>query len=197
MSLLAALILPSALALDLERLDPATIAALSADGPVVATALDATGRPGTSTAASYLAAPPQAVWDALADFASYPAWMPQVREAALQPGAAGGSTVAFRLGFDFFITLKVDYTLRYRRTGPWRMEWTQLAGELARNEGFWEIRPHGEGSILYYATFVDYRSMRLLRGFLEAQPALELGLGSSSAAVVVQAVKRRVEPYSR
>ncbi|MFH1463156.1 MAG: SRPBCC family protein [Pseudomonadota bacterium] len=180
-------------ALDLGRLDPATIAALSAEGPVVAMALDASGRPGLATAAVVVEAPPQAVWDAMAGFAAYPGWVPQVQAAEVRAADETGATVAFELAFDFFLTIHVDYTLRYRRVGPWRMEWSQVEGDFARNEGFWEIQPYGGGSLFYYGVLADYSSMRLLRGVLEAQPALELGLGSSSAAVVAQAVKGRVE----
>ena len=191
--LACACLVASSLALELEGLDPATLAALSAEGPLVATSLDAEGRPGTSTAVTVIDAPRELVWAILADFESYPGWMPQVVASEVATQAAQESTVAFRLGFDFFVTIKVDYTLRYRRVAPWRMEFVQLQGDMARNEGFWELHPHGDGCILYYGSYADYRSLRLLRGVLEAQPALELGMGSSSAAVVAQAVKERAE----
>jgi hypothetical protein len=191
--LLLALLVAPTRALDLGRLDPGTVAALSADGPVVAMALDARGRPGLATAALYVEAPPQAVWNALSSFVDYSGWVPQVAQAEVLAADETGATVAYKLAFDFFLTIHVEYTLRYRRVGPWRMEWTQVEGDLARNEGFWEIQPWGRGSLLYYGVLADYSSMRLLKGVLEAQPALELGMGASSAAVVARAVKERVE----
>ncbi len=185
--------LVAAHALDLSGLDSATLEALSAEGPVVALTLDAEGRPGMSTAVTSIDAPCERVQAIMEGFGDYPAWMPQVMEASVVEAGAQESIVAFRLGFDFFVTIKVDYTLRYRRTDTWRVEFEQLEGDMARNEGFWELQPHGEGCFLSYGSFADYRSLRLLRGVLEAQPALELGMGSSSAAVVAQAVKERAE----
>ena len=48
-------------------------------------------------------------------------------------------------------------------------------------------------SILYYANYVDYTSIKLLRSFLRRQPTLELAFGASSVAVIVRSVKQRVE----
>jgi len=180
-------------ALDIERLDGGTIAALTREGPLVAISLGGDGRLRMATAATAIDAPPQRVWDVIEDFASYPSWMPQVQEAVVAEGGEGSATVAFELAFDLLVNIKVEYTLRYRRTGPFRMEYEQVQGDFAANNGYWVVEPQGEGCILYYASFVDYSSMRLLRAFLKNQPTLELGIGASSAAVVVRAVKERVE----
>lgn len=179
--------------LDIARLDGSTVTALTTGGPVVALDLGPQDRPRSATAASFVKAPPQRVWAVINGFAAYPQWMPQVERAEVRTEGEAGTDVAFRLVFDFIVDIKVDYTLRYRRTGPHRLEFTQVEGDFDRNEGWFEIRPHEGGSLLYYSASVDYRSMGLLGSFLESQPTLELGLSSSSVAVIVRAVKRRAE----
>lgn len=181
-----------ALALDVDRLDPDTIAALTADGPLVVLAGDDDGRLTMAIAVILVDGPPDAVWDALADFESYPEWMPQTRATEVERGD-DAVTVAYTLQFELVISKKVRYTLVFHDRGDHRMEYRLVDGDVSRNEGYWEVRPHGDRSILYYANYYDYASMRMLRPFLQQQPSLELALGASGVAVVARAVKKRVE----
>lgn len=189
---LLALLTP-AHALDLDRLDGATVAALTAQGPLVATEVDGTDRLKSATAAMYLEVAPDRVWSTLSDFASYPSWMPQVEKAEVVSSTSDSTVVDFHLAFDFFLSFGVDYTLRYLRGEGYRMGFDQVKGDFATNRGGWEVRPHGGGSLLYYTAWVDYKSMRALKPILQRQPAIDFGLGTSTVAIVVQAVKRRLE----
>ena len=187
------LITTPALALDIETLDPDTIAALTAEGPLVAIDEDDDGRLEMAVAATVIDAPPQRVWDALVDFSSYPEWMPQTVE-CVPSGALPRMQVEITLEFNLVITKKVSYTVEYADRGNYRMEYSLVEGDFARNEGYWVVRPFAGGkSILYYANYVDYSSMNLLRAFLKRQPSLEIALGASGVAVIARSVKQRVE----
>ena len=195
----AALILAASLvlagparALDVSSLDQRTIATLTADGPLVVLAGDDDGRLEMAIAVIAIDAPPQAVWDALADFESYPEWMPQTRATDVTR-TDDAVTVAYTLQFELVISKKVQYTLEFHDRGDHRMEYSLVEGDVSRNEGYWEIRPYGDQSILYYANYYDYASMRMLRPFLKQQPSLELALGASGVGVVARAAKQRVE----
>jgi len=183
---------PPVLALDVSALDQATIAALTADGPLVVLAGDDDGRLEMAIAIIAIDGSPSAVWKTLADFESYPEWMPQTSATEVVRGDDAVS-VAYTLQFELVISKKVRYTLEFHDRGNHRMEYALVDGDVARNEGYWQIRPHQDGSILYYANYYDYASMRMLRPFLKQQPSLELALGASSVAVVARAVKQRVE----
>jgi coenzyme Q-binding protein COQ10 len=192
--LAAVLTATPATALDIESLDPATIVALTADGPLVAIDETADGRLEMATAAVTINASPDRVWDVLADFESYPEWMPQTTAVSVLESGAGTQKVALILEFNLVITKKVGYTIEYRDRGNHRMEYSLVDGDFSRNEGYWVVHPHGAAqSILYYANYVDYTSMNLLRAFLKRQPSLELALGASGVAVIVRSVKERVE----
>jgi len=182
-----------ALALDIESLDADTIAALTREGPLVVIDESTGGGLEMAVAATVIDAPPQVVWDTLVDFESYPQWMPQVVDCTPIAGE-DGQRVETTLEFNLVITKKVNYLLEYRDLGDFRMEYSLVEGDFARNEGYWVVRPYGSGqSILYYANYVDYSSMNLLRAFLRRQPSLELALGASGVAVIVRSVKQRVE----
>jgi len=182
-----------ALALDIESLDTNTIAALTLEGPLVVIDESTDGGLEMAVAATVIDAPPHVVWDTLLDFDSYPQWMPQVVE-CVADDATDAQRVETTLEFNLVITKKVRYLLEYRDQGDFRMEYSLVEGDFARNEGYWVVRPFGGGqSILYYANYVDYSSMNLLRAFLKRQPSLELALGASGVAVIVKSVKQRVE----
>ena len=190
---LTILLATPALALDIESLDSNTIAALTLDGPLVVIDESSSGGLEMAVAATVIDATPQKVWDTLVDFGSYPQWMPQVVECVTVDGAEP-QTVETTLEFTLVITKKVSYRLEYRDRGNFRMEYSLVDGDFASNEGYWVVRPFGTGrSILYYANYVDYSSMNLLRAFLKRQPSLELALGASGVAVIVRSVKQRVE----
>jgi len=192
--LAAVLTATPATALDIESLDPATIAALTAEGPLVAIDDTADGRLEMATAAVTIDAPPGRVWDVLTDFESYPEWMPQTSDVTVLDSSGDTQQVELNLEFNLVITKKVGYTIEYRDCGHHRMEYSLVEGDFSRNEGYWVVHPYGaHQSILYYANYVDYTSMNLLRAFLKRQPSLELALGASGVAVIVKSVKQRVE----
>jgi len=185
---------PAASALDVEQLDGETLAELTRDGPLVAIDEADDGGLELATAITVIDAPPQAVWDTLVDFDSYPQWMPQTTGCEVVAHQGAERLVTTTLEFDLVITKRVEYTLSYRDQGSYRMEFDHVSGDLARNEGYWVVRPfRDDRSILYYANYVDYTSIKLLRSFLKRQPTLELAFGASSVAVIVRSVKQRVE----
>ena len=114
-----------ATALDIESLDPATIVALTADGPLVAIDDTDDGRLEMATAVVTIDAPPDRVWDVLADFESYPDWMPQTTEVTVLEVDERTRTVALTLEFNLVITKKVGYTIEYRDRGGHRSRFFQ------------------------------------------------------------------------
>lgn len=185
---------PAADALDVEQLDGETLAALTREGPLVAIDEAENGGLELATAITVIDAPPQTVWDTLVDFDTYPEWMPQTTGCVVIAHQGDERLVTTTLEFDLVITKRVEYTLSYRDLGGYRMEFDRVSGDLDRNEGYWVVRPfRDDQSILYYANYVDYTSIKLLRSFLKRQPTLELAFGASSVAVIARSVKQRVE----
>ncbi len=82
-------------------------------------------------------APPQACFDALADFESYPDWQSAVRRVEVQDD---GDPV--RVSFEVDAKVKtVRYVLDYHLDGPEHLSWDYVEGDVKAIEGEYRLEP--------------------------------------------------------
>jgi len=97
-------------------------------------------------------APPQACFDALVDFQSYPEWQSAVRSAeVLEEGDA------VRVAFEIDAKVKkVNYVLDYHLDGPERLSWDYVEGDVKAIEGEYRLEPlDGGGTLATYELGID------------------------------------------
>ncbi len=101
-----------------------------------------------------IAAPPQACFDALCDFESYPEWQQAVESVEVLERDAGGiaTTVAFRIDAK---VRKIAYTLRYHHDAPKRIWWELIEGDVAAVEGEYLLDADGDSTRATYRLGID------------------------------------------
>ena len=96
-------------------------------------------------------APPQACFDAVRDFGSYPEWVSSVRSLeVLEDGT--DPLVAFRVDAR---VRTIAYTLRYHFEPPRRAWWDYVEGDAASVEGECLFEPDGDGTRFTYRLAID------------------------------------------
>jgi ribosome-associated toxin RatA of RatAB toxin-antitoxin module len=105
-----------------------------------------------TTSSIVIAAPPTAVMEVIADFASYPEWAKGVRTANVLATDSQGR--AERVFFSLDVSPITDeYTLAYTWEGDRQVTWTLVEGKLLRAlDGSYVLRDLGDGR-----TEVTYR----------------------------------------
>lgn len=96
-------------------------------------------------------ATPQACFDALLDFESYPEWQSAVRSAEVLD-RDGPIRVAFEVDAK---VKKVSYTLDYHLDGPERLSWDYVEGDVKAIEGEYRLEPNGDGTLATYELGID------------------------------------------
>ena len=82
-------------------------------------------------------APPQACFDALVDFESYPEWQSAVRSAEILDR---GDAVRVAFQIDAKVK-KVGYVLDYYLDGPEHLSWDYVEGDVKAIEGEYRLEP--------------------------------------------------------
>ncbi|MCP4872842.1 MAG: hypothetical protein GY898_29480 [Proteobacteria bacterium] len=184
-------------ALDVTRVEPATIESLTGGAPMVIVEEEPAGGLKLVTGGVLIAAPPSVVWKVITDYDRYAEWMPEVTEVKASDNGDGTKNVMYDLLFELsIIRRKMNYTLLTTETGGNHIEWTLVEGDFDKSVGGWHLTPArgGKATIAWYSTFTNLKSMgRLVKGLLEEQPALEMAIQVSTAVTVVQKLRERVE----
>jgi ribosome-associated toxin RatA of RatAB toxin-antitoxin module len=99
---------------------------------------------------------PEAFFDVLRDYASYPQFVPELR--AVKVGPRAGEAVEVTYWLD--VTLKVfEFTLRHE-SNPLhdRIEWRLVRGGefMRRNSGFWNLERTPRGTRATYTIDIDF-----------------------------------------
>ena len=88
-------------------------------------------------------ATPAQVMAVLADFASYPEFLPEIRGVAVLSSENGVSTVRF----DLQMLMKVSYTLSLTQEGESSLCWELTESKLMKkNSGSWKLHDNGDGT---------------------------------------------------
>lgn len=165
-----------------DQLDPALRARLERGEIVTERSTNERGLRG-AIGRALIAAPPDRVFEVIADFEHYDRFMPYTVLAVVE--RRQGDELWFRTALDFRLK-RVSYTLHVRLDPQRRgLDWTLAGGDLRANEGGWRLEPWGsDESFVTYTAYVDPGFP--LPGFMVAK------LTESSLPEVIRAVRRRV-----
>ncbi|WP_030417811.1 SRPBCC family protein [Streptomyces sp. SCSIO 75703] len=110
----------------------------------------------TSSSITIEAAPAD-VMEVIADFARYPDWTGEVKEAEVLATGADGRAEQVRLVMDAG-AIKDDQTLGYTWTGPYEVSWTLVKSQMLRSlDGSYQLKPSGKGTEVTYRLTVDVK----------------------------------------
>ncbi|CAL9421699.1 SRPBCC family protein [Streptomyces sp. enrichment culture] len=102
-------------------------------------------------------AAPADVMEVIADFARYPDWTGEVKEAQVLASDADGRAEQVRLVMDAG-AIKDDQTLAYTWTGEHEVSWTLVKSQMLRSlDGSYLLRPEGKGTEVTYRLTVDVK----------------------------------------
>ena len=102
-------------------------------------------------------AAPADVMEVIADFARYPDWTGEVKEAQVLASDAQGRAEQVRLVMDAG-AIKDDQTLAYTWTGEHEVSWTLVKSQMLRSlDGSYLLRPEGKGTEVTYRLTVDVK----------------------------------------
>ena len=97
-------------------------------------------------------APPQACFDALVDFESYPEWQSAVGSAEILDR---GDAVRVAFQIDAKVK-KVSYVLDYHLDGPEHLSWDYVEGDVKAIEGEYRLEPlDGDRTLATYELGID------------------------------------------
>ncbi|MFI7348560.1 SRPBCC family protein [Streptomyces sp. NPDC049936] len=110
----------------------------------------------TSSSITIEAAPAD-VMSVIADFARYPDWTGEVKEAEVLASDAQGRAEQVRLVMDAG-AIKDDQTLAYTWTGEHEVSWTLVKSQMLRSlDGSYLLRQAGTGTEVTYRLTVDVK----------------------------------------
>ncbi|HSX82188.1 MAG TPA: SRPBCC family protein, partial [Candidatus Saccharimonadia bacterium] len=129
-------------------------AALFAGDVVVEAVKRPDGVPGVR-AAFAVAAPRERIWAVLLDYANFLKIFPDIRDIRVLTQDQQGAQVEYWVNA---MVSKYHYVLYRHYDEPGRrLSWTQVAGDLKRMEGSWEIHetPRSDVQMLVYESYID------------------------------------------
>ncbi|WP_306321318.1 MULTISPECIES: SRPBCC family protein [unclassified Streptomyces] len=110
----------------------------------------------TSSSITIEAAPAD-VMGVIADFARYPDWTGEVKEAEVIASDESGRAEQVRLVMDAG-AIKDDQTLKYTWAGANEVSWTLVKSQMLRSlDGSYVLKPAGSGTEVTYSLTVDVK----------------------------------------
>lgn len=142
-----------------------------------------------ATAIGLVAAPVEAVWEKLTNFADYPQWMPKVEGVRVTAKSATVFEVAWSLGI---AGPNVNYTGRYTLDkASWTIRGTWVAGELEGSRWDWRLEPVSGGTVVYRVVYSNVvGSNWLIEQVVDEDHTLEYGINSATGVIEIQGLKR-------
>lgn len=181
--------------------DEATYKRLMTDGQLIVVDRDSRGETKLVTGGVIIDATPLEVAKVVADFAVYHEFMPQTEEVSVVSRKGKVWETEYDLDFEFsVISIGIEYTLRQTFNLPEVITFSRVSGDIKKIEGSWTFYPldGGKRCALFYSTFSDMKSVgRVVSYILKQQPVMELAIQSSTALLVVEALKKRVEQLKK
>lgn len=110
-----------------------------------------------------VAAPPQACFDVVVDFDSYPQWQDAVQRVEVHERDAEGRPVRVTQHYDAKVRT-ISFELRYEHTEPSEVRWSYVDGDIKDLSGRWRFEQRGdrETHVVYELRMDTGRTLGLL-----------------------------------
>lgn len=109
----------------------------------------------TGLAIGFIPAPKDKIMDTILDYPSYPEFMPRVKTITLtgegEHQAVNYTIKVLMLNIKYTMTHQVD---REAGTIQFSLDKTKK-NDIADSQGFWALKPHKNGTVIYYSVLVD------------------------------------------
>ena len=141
-------------------------------------------------------APVEEVKKIITDFDHYTEFMPMLRNAAILEKTKDTITSDYDLVIKLpLINIGFQFVLVHKFEKNGDITWDLKEGDMSVNIGRWETIAVSKNQTLLINTFwSDYKSVGILmRLLLNAQPDLEIAIPVSSAAMIMDSIKKRAE----
>ncbi len=190
-----------------KQLDPAQLEKLLDGGRVGF--VDRAQRPGKELAVSgvIVNAPPEKVWNILADYESYPKMINQITRVKVIEKKSDFAVVQFYM---FLIKLgpvkiQTDYIQKWKYDKPRKITIVSLDEKNVKKKKYnetddpanaiiWELVPTADGkrTMLFHTTISDIAESGMVGKYLvERQPTIQIGFDLANALIQTEAVKTR------
>jgi len=102
-------------------------------------------------------APPEKVFQILADYNHADKVFPQVRKCKLVAEKGASKIVSHEIAPSGIPNTTYDYLLEIKETAPTALEWHRISGDFKKVDGYWKLEPVDGGRSTYvtYASYVD------------------------------------------
>jgi len=184
--------------INMKGLDPDQIAALAKQGSLLIVKLKPDGGLKEVVSAAVVNAPADKVWDTLADFESYPKFMPQTTKMRVISKPAENQFITEQTITVEIYVLKVNLTYQHlQKLEPKRkIRFSYLSGDLPGTFGAWDLVevPGKNQTIIFYTLYSNLTSLPWPIGpIMKSQPDFLTSVNVSTGSMVVKAVKEEVE----
>ena len=85
---------------------------------------------------------PEKMLSVITDFAAYPSFIPEMKEADIVKSADDTWDVCFKI----HVIRSLEYTLRLVQRSPTHIEWSLVSGVFKSNTGSWKLVPIRDGA---------------------------------------------------
>ena len=85
---------------------------------------------------------PEKMLSVITDFAAYPSFIPEMKEADIVKSADDTWDVCFKI----HVIRSLEYTLRLVQRSPTHIEWSLVSGVFKSNNGSWKLVPIRDGA---------------------------------------------------
>jgi len=140
----------------------------------------------------------QSAYSVITDFKSYPEFVPGVKKVEYLGKTKSGESYQWDLEFDMVgFSYKQTPQWHYQFSPPSLVSWQIQRPCCGEAEGFWNLIPLENKTIIFNGTTADIRSMgRIPRYALSVEPTLEYASQASQGILVINALKKRIEEKS-
>ena len=132
----------------------------------------------------------------LLDLESYSKFIPQTEKVEIRSRGDDRIVADFELEFELpVVNVDIEYSLAYTLEPSGDITFKLVEGEMRESLGRWELIPlSGDRTLAAYTYWSDLEGMGfMVRTALKVQPDLKMAIPVASAAVVLDAVRRKAE----
>ena len=130
-----------------------------------------------------ISAPPEKVFEVVADYEKYPEFLPEVKKVKVDFGTGNVKEVTYTVDIKAKV---ITYTLKHTARPPDELAWTMVRGEMMKgNDGAWILKPVPEGTEATYK--IDLKLGALVPSMVERM------LAEQSLPGLLANFKKRIE----